>query len=140
MKNLQIISLMALLVLVVVVQGSATSPTSTRMNPITIVKKYYDALNAGKLETAADQLAKDVLCTSPEGRFQGKDACRQYLKSLITRGIRQVNENYRESKGEVRYDYKWYTGSALVGSGNDGLTIVKDGKILFDGYEKDKPK
>jgi hypothetical protein len=104
-------------------------------DPVGIVKKYYAAFNAGQFEAAASGLADDAVLTSPEGRFEGKDACRRYLKSLIDRGVRQENSNYREKAGEVRYDYKWYLGGAVVGSGTDGLTIVKDGKVVYDGLE-----
>ena len=137
MKNLMIVSLVAVLVLALVGCGS-TTPAST--DPATIVKNYYDAIAAKDLDKVMSFLADDALLTNPQGKFQGKEAIRPYMQGLIDDGFHSENSNYRESNGEVRYDYKVYFGDELVDQNTDGLTIVQDGKIVFDGLEKDKPK
>ena len=54
--------------------------------------------------------------------------------------FRSEISNLRESNGEVRYDYIVYYGSNEIDRDTDGLTIVKNGQIVFDGLEQDKPQ
>lgn len=85
-------------------------------------------------------LADDAVATAPGSKLQGKEAIRKALQENMELGFRSENSNYRESNGEVRYDYKVYFGSNQVDSNTDGLTIVRNGKIVFDGLERDKPQ
>jgi hypothetical protein len=140
MRLRQVVRFLPPLGLALLAYGSAAASAQTAKDPITVVKAFVDATNAGQLDKIMSLCADDVLEVSPEGRFQGKEAARLYFKTLIDRSFRWEATNYRESKGEVRFDYKWFVGPTLVGAGNDGLVIVKNGKIVFDGLEKDRPK
>lgn len=102
MKHLPVVRFMPVLGLVLLACGSATASAQTAKNPITIVKTFVDGFNTGQLDKVMSVFAEDGLEVSPEGRFQGKDACRQYFKTLIDRGFRWDYTNYRETKGEVR--------------------------------------
>src|SRR6185503_20191944 len=113
--------------------GSAT------LDPITIVQTYYEAIANKDLDTMTALLADNVLSTYPGGKFQGKDAVLGSIKAVTAEDFHSENSNYRESNGEVRYDYKVYFGDELVDQNTNGLTIVKNGKIVFDGLEQDKP-
>jgi hypothetical protein len=41
--------------------------------------------------------------------------------------------------GRIVYDYKVMQGGNLLDQGTNGLTIVKEGKIIFDGTEDTEP-
>ena len=131
---------LAALVLAACAQSSAPGASNPQApGAITIVQNYYAAIKANQLDIVMSFYADDALLTTPQGKYQGKAAIRPYMKSLLDQGYYSENSNYRESSGEVRYDYKVYLGSALVDQNNDGLTIVKNGKIVFDGLESHKP-
>ncbi len=140
MKHYPVVKLMSVLGLVLLASGSDTASAQTATDPITVVKKFVDATNARQLDTIMSLCADDNLEASPEGRFQGKEAARMYFKTLLDRSFRWEATNYRESIGEVLFDDAWYLGSAVVAAGGDGLAVVKNGKIVYDGLEKDKPQ
>jgi len=103
---------------------------------IWIVQKYYEALNAKKLDFAISFIAGDAVFINPTGTYKGKSAIHESLKSLNTDGITFDLSNFRNTSGKVVYDYKVMQGTNLLDQGTDGLTIVKDGKIVFDGTER----
>lgn len=140
MRHWRVVRFLPSLGLALLACGSATASAQTAKDPIPVVKAFVDAFNAGQLAKIMSLCADDIVEVSPEGRFQGKEAARLYFKTLIDRSFRWEAANYRETKGEVRFEYKWYIGPTLAGAGSDGLVIVKNGKVVFDGLEKDKPK
>lgn len=113
---------------------------STALDPIAIVQTAYEAIANGDVDTVAALYADDVALTYPGGKIQGKDAALTILRAWIADGFHSENSNYRENNGEVRYDYKVFFGDELVDENTNGLTIVKDGEIIFDGLEEDKPQ
>ena len=107
---------------------------------IWIVQKYYEALNAKKLDFAMSFVAGDAVFINPTGTYKGESAIHESLKSLNTNGITFDLSNFRNTNGKVVYDYKVMQGTNLLDQGTDGLTMVKDGKIVFDGTERtEKP-
>jgi hypothetical protein len=46
--------------------------------------------------------------------------------------------NFRAKRGRVVYDFKVRedVSGRVIAEGTDGLTIVEDGKIVFDGTER----
>jgi hypothetical protein len=48
--------------------------------------------------------------------------------------------NLKNDNGRVTYSYKMFYGTSLYDAGNNGVTIVKDGKIVFDDSEGAAPK
>jgi ketosteroid isomerase-like protein len=136
MKTILLISLLLLLSVMLIACG----PAASTADPTTIVKEYYAAIGAKDLDKALSLLAEDAIATAPGAKFQGKDAIRKVLQENMALDFRSENSNYRESNGEVRYDYVAYFGSNEVDRNTDGLTIVKNGKIVFDGLERDKPQ
>jgi hypothetical protein len=113
---------------------------------ITIVKEYYAAMNAHDVDKALSYLADDamVCCTidASENLVQGKEEIRKLLQQAFSYNLSYLNSDYTEKDGEVRCTYTVTSGSSskVVASGTDGLTIVKDGKIIFDGVESNRPK
>lgn len=124
----------------------ATAPAGeTETNAaIAIVQGYYAALNAavadpGKIDEAMAFLAPDAIFINPTGSYPTLEAIRASLVAGATDGLTFDLSNFREQNGRVVYDYKVKSGADLLDSGSDGLTIVKAGKIIFDGTERTDP-
>lgn len=106
---------------------------------IWVVQKYYEALNAKKLDLAMSFIAPDALFINPIGTYEGADAIRESLAGLNTDGITFNLNNFRNNNGTIIYDYEVLQGSNVLDKGTNGLTIVKDGWITFDGTEETLP-
>ncbi len=102
---------------------------------IWVVQKYYEALNAKKLDLAMSFIASDALFINPTGTYEGAEAIRESLTGLNADGITFDLSNFRNTDGKIIYDYKVLQGGNLLDQGTNGLTIVKDGMIVFDGTE-----
>jgi ketosteroid isomerase-like protein len=100
-----------------------------------IVQKYYETLNAKKLDLAMSFIASDAVFINPTGTYEGADAIRESLAGLNKDGITFNLSNFRNTSGEVVYDYEVLQGGNVLDQGTNGLTIVKDGKVVFDGTE-----
>jgi ketosteroid isomerase-like protein len=106
---------------------------------IWVVQRYYDALNNGDVDSAARAIAEDAVFINPTGNYQGKAAIVASLRAQIEEGLTFELSNFREQGGRVAYDYIVKAGGAVLDTGSDGLTIVKDGQIIFDGTERSEP-
>ncbi|HKY53734.1 MAG TPA: nuclear transport factor 2 family protein, partial [Anaerolineales bacterium] len=106
---------------------------------IWVVQKYYEALNAKNLDLAMSFIAPDALFINPTGTYEGADAIRASLEGLNTDGITFDLSNFRNTDGTIIYDYEVLQGSNVLDKGTNGLTIVKDGLVVFDGTEETLP-
>lgn len=102
---------------------------------IWVVQKYYEALNAHNLDLAMSFVASDARFINPTGTYEGAEAIRESLAGLNADGITFELNNFRNTAGKVVYDYKVRQGTNLLDQGTNGLTVVKDGLIIFDGTE-----
>jgi ketosteroid isomerase-like protein len=102
---------------------------------IWVVQKYYEALNTKQLDLAMHYIAGDALFINPTGTYEGAEAIRESLAGLNTDGITFDLSNFRNTEGKILYDYKVMQGSNLLDQGTNGLTVVKDGLVVFDGTE-----
>ena len=102
---------------------------------IWVVQKYYEALNAENLDLAMSFIAADASFINPTGTYEGADAIRESLAGLNEDGITFDLSNFRNTDGRIVYDYKVRQGSNLLDQGTNGLTIVKDGWIIFDSVD-----
>ena len=102
---------------------------------IWVVQKYYEALNAKKLDLAMSFIAADALFINPTGTYEGAESIRESLEGLNTDGITFDLSNFRNTSGKIVYDYKVMQGTDLLDQGTNGLTVVRDGMIVFDGTE-----
>jgi ketosteroid isomerase-like protein len=102
---------------------------------IWIVQKYYEALNAKNLDLAMSYIAKDAVFINPTGTYEGAEAIRESLAGLNKDGITFDLSNFRNTDGKVIYDYKVIQSGNLLDQGTNGLTIVKDGIVVFDGVD-----
>jgi len=106
---------------------------------IWVVQKYYEALNAKNLDLAMSFIANDALFINPTGSYEGTDSIRESLAGLNTDGITFKLSNFRNNNGTIAYDYEVLQGGNVLDKGNNGLTIVEDGWITFDGTEQTLP-
>ena len=102
---------------------------------IWVVQKYYEGLNAKKLDLAMSFIAPDALFINPTGTYEGADAIRDSLASLNTDGITFDLSNFRNTDGKIVYDYKVIQAGSLLDQGTNGLTVVEAGWIIFDGLD-----
>lgn len=102
---------------------------------IWVVQKYYEGLNAKKLDLAMSFIAPDALFINPTGTYEGADAIRESLAGLNTDGITFDLSNFRNTDGKIVYDYKVIQAGNLLDQGTNGLTVVEDGWIVFDGVD-----
>src|SRR5919108_179184 len=100
-----------------------------------VVQKYYEALNAKQLDLAMSFIAGDALFINPTGTYEGAEAIRESLAGLNTDGITFDLSNFRNTDGKIIYDYKVMQAGNVLDQGTNGLTVVKDGKVVFDGTE-----
>lgn len=103
---------------------------------IWVVQEYYEALNAGNLDMAMVYISPEAVFINPTGTYEGADAIRASLEGLKTDGITFDLSNFRNTDGTVVYDYQVLQGSNVLDRGTNGLTMVKDGLVIFDGTEE----
>ena len=106
---------------------------------IWVVQKYYEALNAKNLDLAMSFIASDALFINPTGTYEGAEAIRASLEGLNTDGITFNLSNFRNTDGTIVYDYEVLQGGNVLDKGTNGLTIVENGWITFDGTEETLP-
>lgn len=106
---------------------------------IWVVQRYYERLNARDIDSAGRFVADDALFINPTGRYAGKAAIVASLGEQAKGGLSFDLSNFREQGGRVAYDYVVKVNGEPVEKGSDGVTKVKDGKIVFDGTAATEP-
>jgi ketosteroid isomerase-like protein len=106
---------------------------------IWVVQRYYALVNKGDIDGAAAFIADDALFINPTGSYKSKAEIVASLRAQAKDGLTFDLSNFREKDGRVVYDYIVKAGSDALDKGTDGLTKIKDGKIVFDGTEKTEP-
>ena len=132
-KLLFITSLSVVLVLVLAACGSADTATT---DSVTVLQNYYAALTAGDLDKAMSYVADDAVFIDPMGKYVGLEEIRAAYEGQVNIGGKWEPSNIKDTNGKGRlvYDFKAFINDVLVYDGT-GLTVVKDGKIIFDGSE-----
>jgi hypothetical protein len=108
-------------------------------DPVQVVKAFYADVNANEIEKAMSYVAPTALFINPTGTYRGRTAIRKFLQRGASEGIVFHHTNFRVHGGSVVYDFRVEQYNSLVAAGHDGLTVVKDGKIVYDGTEATKP-
>jgi DNA-binding SARP family transcriptional activator len=105
--------------------------------------KRASALNAQQLnalKTAVALIANDAVFINPSGYYAGKDMIYRHLKQLVSRCIQFQIWNFRVIGCCVIYSYQVRLNSFLVlDAFEDGATIIRNGKIIFDGTLRSAP-
>jgi limonene-1,2-epoxide hydrolase len=103
-------------------------------DPVQIVKAFFDAVNAHQIDKAMSYISPKAVFDEPIGTFTGRAAVRGLVRREVEHQVVFHHSNFRVHGGRVVYDFRitqYPTG--IVATGDDGLTIVKNGKIVWDG-------
>jgi len=126
----------ALLVLATIVLVSC-SPTLPR-DPVAVLQAAYDSANQGDVDGFMQFVSEDTVLYFGE-RYTGTQAIREFVQESFGAGTFRLEITDLIADGDVvTYSHKGYSGEELLGSGDDGLAVIVDGKILFDGTEGDR--
>jgi ketosteroid isomerase-like protein len=101
-----------------------------------IFEDFYGCLNAQDIDGAMALIADEAVLANPSGTFTGKVQIRSFLQRLADTGHAFEFADVREAEGRLQMAYRIYREGKLVEAGADGLTIVQDGRIVFDGTEQ----
>ena len=127
-----------LLVLVILTQilTACGLPATRTPEPITVVQGFYDALNDRDINRVMFYFADDALQIDAFGnRFEGAEAIRTTLQSAINDTVTVTVRDATDTNGRVVYKYDVYVGGGYALT-VDGLTVITDGKIIFDGTQE----
>jgi len=105
-----------------------------------VVQQFYSALNAKDVDTAMSWVAPDAVFANPTGKYEGQAEIRASLESQTKDGITFELSKFHMIASRVIYSYRVMQGNQLLDSGTDGLDIVKNGLIVFDGTERTEQK
>jgi limonene-1,2-epoxide hydrolase len=108
-------------------------------DPVQVVKAFFADLNAHQIDKAMRYVAPGAVFDEPIGRFTGRAAVRRLLLREVSDGMVVHHSNFRVHGDRVIYDFRLTEYFGTVATGNNGLDIVKDGKIVYDGTETSKP-
>jgi hypothetical protein len=103
---------------------------------IKVVHDFYAAINGKRLDKAIKYVDERAVFVDPNGTFRGAEEVRT---ELIQRWafVTFEHTNFRSKGGRVVYDFKVRDAyGRVIAKGTDGLTIVENGKIIFDGNER----
>jgi limonene-1,2-epoxide hydrolase len=106
---------------------------------VQIVKAFYADVNANEIDKAMRYVAPKAVFINPIGTYRGRAAIRAFLQRGASEGIVFHHTNFRVHGGRVVYDFRVKQYNSIVAAGNDGLTVVKAAKIVFDGTEATEP-
>jgi len=106
-------------------------------DPVAVVQAAYDCLNQGDLDCYFKFISDDVVMHDSGGRAAGSQTIRDDMELNFTPGeIRFELSDLSSNGSDVTYSLEIYEGDKLVRTYFNGLTVVVDGKIIFDGTEE----
>jgi DNA-binding SARP family transcriptional activator len=91
------------------------------------------------LEKMRSLIADDALFINPTGHYRGKQAISRCLAQNMSQGLYFDLWDFQSKGMGVVYKYRVMQGSSILDANNDGLTIVENGKIVFDGTARTAP-
>jgi ketosteroid isomerase-like protein len=103
------------------------------------VQDFNAAVNAGDVDLAMTFVADDAVFINPNGTFDSPELIRKSIEDTISAGIIVELSNFRAESGKVMYDYIVTQGGSVLDQGTNGVTVVEDGRITFDGNEFSYP-
>jgi hypothetical protein len=133
------LSLLALMALFVSACSNATPAPILPTDPVTVVQEFYAAVNAQDKDKAALFVAYNAVVADPLGTWSGKDQFLGHYMALVKSGITFEVHNLKDTNGRVTYGYVVYENGRILDAGRDGVAIVENGKIVFDGGESTAP-
>jgi hypothetical protein len=127
----------AVFMLVVVACASPGIPTPTPTpDPIAVLQGYYEALKAKDLDRLMSFVADNAVFMVARNIKSDEPAeIRADLQTAINDGVTVEVSNVVNTNGRLTYDVVVSATNSADVRGT-GFTIVKDGKIIFDGDEE----
>ena len=108
-----------------------STPTTDPMQAAKTVEAFWDALEAGDLDTAMVYVSDDVTCTG-YCHFKGKDTFRSYLQGYLDAGYSTRISDIRSVGSMVTYSWEVYrNGNFLRGGDSVEVMQVEDSKIVY---------
>jgi limonene-1,2-epoxide hydrolase len=129
-------SLLAVVIGAIVIVLAVGCGDGGSSDSIKVVKHFYAAVNAKDVDKAMKYVADTAVFVNPLGTFRGAEEVRDFLGRSLA--VSFEHSNFRATGGRVVYDFKVKddVSGRMIEEGTDGLTIVEDGKIVFDGTER----
>jgi hypothetical protein len=129
-------SLLAVVIGAIVIVIAVGCSDGGSSDSIKVVKDFYAAVNAKDVDKAMEYVADTAVFVNPLGTFRGAEEVRHSL--VRSAFVTFEHSNFRAKGGRVVYDFKVRedVSGRVIAEGKDGLTIVEDGKIVFDGTER----
>jgi hypothetical protein len=108
-----------------------STPTTDPLQSAKIVQAFWDALEAGDLETAMVYIGDNATCAG-YCYFTGKPAFQSYLQGYLDAGHLTQISNIKGVGSIVTYSWAVYRNGNFVSSGeSDEMMQVEDGKIVY---------
>jgi hypothetical protein len=105
---------------------------------VQVVKAFYAGVNAHQIDKAMRYISPGAVFVNPIGTYKGRTAIRKFLEHGASEGIVYDHTKFRVDGGRVVYDFLVKQNGSIVAAGHDGLTVVKDGKIVWDGTVREE--
>ncbi len=116
--------------------GLAACAPAQPTEPAAVVQAAFERLNKGDVEGYMALVGEEAVLVDPHGRHAGTQAIREYLQQeIVPQQFRFELSNLKSDGNIVTYTAKVYvpTLGATPADVADGLTVVMDGRIVFDG-------
>jgi hypothetical protein len=126
-------------ILVLLLAACSGGAAQTETDPITIVREFYAAIAGQEVDKAMTYVAEDAQFINPTGTYNGKDEVRGNIQALSDGKFVFELRDLKNDNGLVTYGYTLYIDGEAVEEGDNGATVVRDGKIVFDGLAEDVP-
>lgn len=107
------------------------TPTNDPTKSAKVVQAFWDALEAGDLETALVYMDDNAVCAG-NCYFKGKGTFRTYLQGYLAGGFTTKISDVKNVGSIVTYSWAVYRNGIFVQSGDgDEIMHVEDGKIIY---------
>ena len=111
----------------------ASCASSKTIDPISVVQAANDHLSNGELDGMMEFYSADAVMCSPGGCYHGSQEIRDKLTFYMTLHRRIELSDLSADGNVVTFSLKAYQGDILAENVPDGLDVVVDGLIIFDG-------
>jgi hypothetical protein len=123
-----------LLALIAALIASCASAKPT--DPVSIVQAAFERINEGDLDGYMEFFSDDAVMAYRGGRFEGPEDIRAHMELNVMPTHTRTELSNISLDGNVvtyTYDIYEYEGDIHLGPFDDGVDVIVDGKIIFDG-------
>ena len=113
------------------VPTAMSTPTADPRHSAKVVQAFWDALEAGDLETALVYVDDEVTCAG-NCYFTGKTTFRTLLQGYLEAGYVTKISDLKNVGGLVTYSWEVYRNGNFIQSGNgDEIMQIEEGRIVY---------